>query len=57
MTKALSIHEFVRNIFVASAFLFVLSLYQLLMYSFDLKSVDKVVYRRENSSVQAKVLI
>ncbi len=25
------------------------------MYSLDLKTVDKVVYRRENSSVQAKV--
>jgi hypothetical protein len=25
------------------------------MYSFALKTVDKVVYRRENSSVQAKV--
>ncbi len=24
------------------------------MYSFDLKTVNKVVYRRENSSVQAK---
>jgi hypothetical protein len=28
---------------------------QYLMYSLDLKTVDKVVYRRENSSVQAKV--
>jgi hypothetical protein len=26
------------------------------MYSLDLKTVDKVVYRRENSSVQAKVV-
>jgi hypothetical protein len=25
------------------------------MYSLDLKTVDKVVYRRENSSLQAKV--
>ncbi len=25
------------------------------MYSLDLKTVDKVVYRRENSSVQVKV--
>jgi hypothetical protein len=25
------------------------------MYSLDLKTVDKLVYRRENSSVQAKV--
>jgi hypothetical protein len=25
------------------------------MYSFDLKTVDKVVYRRENSSVEAKI--
>jgi hypothetical protein len=25
------------------------------MYSIDLKTMDKVVYRRENSSVQVKV--
>jgi hypothetical protein len=25
------------------------------MYAFELKTADKVVYRRENSSVQAKV--
>ncbi len=42
------------NIFVTSAF-FILNLYQHLMYSFELKTVDKIVYRRENSSVQVKV--
>ncbi len=42
-----------KNIFVTSAF-FILNLHQLLMHSLDLKTVNKVVYRRENSSVQEK---
>jgi hypothetical protein len=33
----------------------ILNFHQHLMYSLDLKAVDKVVYGRENSSVQAKV--
>jgi hypothetical protein len=40
--------------FLTSPFV-ILNLYQHLTYSLDLKTVDKVVYRRENSSVQAKV--
>jgi len=42
------------NIFVRSA-IFYFEFYQHLMYSFALKTVDKIVYRRQNSSVQVKV--
>jgi len=41
------------QIFVTSAF-FILYLHKHLMYSLDLKTVDKVVCRRENLSVQPK---
>ncbi len=53
-TKALSIHYFVR-IFSSSLLCFILNLHQHLMYSLDLKTMDKVVCQIENSSVQAKV--
>jgi len=43
------------NIFVVSAFIFILNLRQHLMYALDMKTVGKIVYRREHSSVQAKV--
>ncbi len=43
------------QIFSLHRFFFILNLHQHLMYSLDLKTVDKVVYRRENSSVQPRV--
>jgi len=52
--KALSVHSFAQ-IFSSSLLFFILNLHQHLMYSLDFKTVDEVVYLRENFSVQAKV--
>jgi hypothetical protein len=47
----INLYKYYRHV----CFFFILHLHQHLMHSLDLKTVDKVVYQRENSSVQAKV--
>jgi len=53
MIRALSIHQSVQ-IFLSRLLFLILTVHQHLMYLLDLKTVDKVVCRRENSSVQPK---
>jgi hypothetical protein len=47
----INLYKYFRHV----RFFFILNLHQHLIYLLDLKTVDKVVYRRENSSVQAKI--
>jgi hypothetical protein len=47
----INLYKYYRQV----CFFFIWNLYQHLMYTLELKTVDKVVYRRENSSVQAKI--
>jgi hypothetical protein len=46
-----NLYKYFRHV----GFFFILNLHQHFMYSLDLKTVNKVVYRRENSSVQPRV--
>ncbi len=53
--RSLSLDSSCCYVFIYHLLFLIFNLYQHLMYSLDLKRVDKVVYRRENSSIQAKV--
>ncbi len=46
----INLYKYYRRV----CFFFISNLHEHLMYSLDLKTVDKVVYRRKNSSAQAK---
>jgi hypothetical protein len=48
----INLYKYFRHV----CFFLILNLYQHLIYLLDLKTVDKVVYQRENSSVLAKVV-
>ncbi len=52
----LCLYSNLQKYFRHVCFFFILNLLHHLMYSLDFKTVDKVVYRTENSSIQSEVI-